>query len=63
MVTRRGQQAAVLVSIQQRQQLRDHAAPSLKSVLLEPTTQNGLLLPSRGKAQSRTTLLCLVCRN
>ena len=57
MVTRLGQHAAVLVSIQQWQQLQSHAAPSLKSVLLEPTMQDSLLLPSRGKVQTRKPLV------
>jgi antitoxin Phd len=56
MVTRRGQQAAVLVSIQQWQQLQSHIAPSLKSVLLEPAARDDLLLPQRGQSASRPIL-------
>ena len=53
MVTRRGEEAAVLVSIAQWRQLHNLARPSLKSLLLSEVGRSELDLPERGLAKRR----------
>lgn len=54
MVTRRGEEAAVLVSIAEWRQLYHAARPSLKSLLLSEKGRTELTLPKRGSAKRRT---------
>ncbi|MDD2808480.1 type II toxin-antitoxin system Phd/YefM family antitoxin [Rhodoferax sp.] len=53
LVTKRGQDAAVLVPINQWRQLQAHKPPSLKEVLLDPSARGDFLTVPRGQAQSR----------
>jgi prevent-host-death family protein len=53
-VTRRGEEAAVLVSITEWRQLHHAARPSLKSLLLSEIGKTELDLPQRGSAKRRT---------
>ncbi len=53
LVTRRGQDAAVLVPVGQWRQLQSKRQPSLKQVLLDAAARGALPLPPRGKAQRR----------
>jgi len=53
-VTRRGEEAAVLVSITQWRQLHHSARPSLKSLLLCEVGRAEFDLPQRGLAKRRT---------
>ena len=53
LVTRRGAETAVLVSIADWRRLNSDARPSLKSVLLNTVGQDDLILPSRGALKRR----------
>jgi len=50
MVTRRGTEAAVLVSVQERRQLQSAARPSLKELLLSDQARTDLVVAPRGQA-------------
>jgi prevent-host-death family protein len=52
-VTRRGEQAAVLVPIEVWNQLKDNARPTLKSLLLASGPRVDLELPERGRSKRR----------
>lgn len=52
-VTRRGEQTAVLVPIAEWQRLREAARPSLKTLLLSKADRADLVLPRRGQARRR----------
>lgn len=54
MVTRRGEEAAVLVSIAEWRQLHHAARPSLKTLLLSDIGPTELDIPQRGLAKRRT---------
>ncbi len=54
MVTRRGEEAAVLVSIAEWRQLHNAARPSLKSLLLSEVGRSDFNLPQRGESKRRT---------
>ncbi len=54
MVTRRGEEAAVLISIAEWRQLNHAARPSLKSLLLSDVGRSEFDLPQRGLAKRRT---------
>jgi antitoxin Phd len=54
MVTRRGEEAAVLVSIAEWRQLHHAARPSLKALLLSDIGRTEIRLPLRGFAKRRT---------
>ena len=54
MVTRRGEEAAVLVSIDEWRQLNHSARPSLKSLLLSDVGRSEFDLPKRGLGKRRT---------
>ena len=53
MVTKRGAEAAVLVSADQWRRLRITAQPSLKELLLSNQGRTQALIPARGKRQRR----------
>lgn len=53
MVTRRGAEAAVLVSVDEWRRLQASARPSLKSLLLSDHARTDLALPPRGHARRR----------
>lgn len=53
MVTRRGAEAAVLVSAQRWYHLQERARPSLKDVLLSDGARTENLVPERGTARRR----------
>lgn len=53
MVTKRGAEAAVLVSVQEWRRLSQAARPSLKQLLLSDEARAELQLPARGLAQRR----------
>lgn len=53
MVTRRGVEAAVLVSVDQWHHLHGRAKPSLKDVLLYDGARTENLVPERGSARRR----------
>lgn len=53
MVTKRGAEAAVLVSVQEWRRLQSAARPSLKQLLLSSAGRTELVIPARGKAQRR----------
>ena len=53
MVTKRGQEAAILVPVGQWRQLQALAAPSLKQVLLDPAGPAALVTVARGRARAR----------
>ena len=53
MVTKRGAEAAVLVSASEWRRLQASAQPSLKELLLSGSARAGLALPARGKARRR----------
>lgn len=53
LVTKRGQEAAVLVPVSQWRQLQANSQPSLKEVLLDPSAQGELLAVPRGQAKRR----------
>ena len=52
-VTRRGQETAVVVPIGEWQRLRQSARPSLKTLLLTDFARAELSIPSRGRARRR----------
>lgn len=54
MVTRRGQDAAVLVPLAQWQRLQSTAKPTLKELLLSDEGRGALNIPARGKARRRS---------
>ena len=54
MVTRRGEEAAVLVSIAEWRQLHHAARPSLKALLLSDVDRADIECPPRGLAKRRT---------
>ena len=56
MVTRRGHEAAVLLSVREWQRLQGSARPSLKSLLLSDQGRGDLNIPVRG-SQTRRSLL------
>ncbi len=53
MVTKRGAEAAVLVSVHEWRRLQSAARPSLKQLLLSNTGRSELALPQRGQARRR----------
>ncbi|MHB8947975.1 MAG: type II toxin-antitoxin system Phd/YefM family antitoxin [Rhodoferax sp.] len=53
LVTKRGQEAAVLVPVAQWRQLQANHQPSLKQVLLDTSTQGELILLPRGQGKRR----------
>lgn len=55
-VTRRGTETAVLVSMEQWRRLQATHRPSLKDLLLTDTARVELLVPERGKAHRRQTV-------
>src|SRR4051812_14616753 len=52
-VTRRGQDAAVLVPIEEWHRLKRAARPSLKALLLQPEPTFDLIVPPRGRLRRR----------
>ena len=52
-VTRRGREAAVLVTIEQWRRLQAASRPSLKDLLLAPEARTELLVPPRGQGRRR----------
>lgn len=56
LVTRRGEETAVLVPIAEWKRLSNAARPSLKSLLLSDVGRVDLQLPQRGSAGRRSTL-------
>ena len=54
MVTRRGEEAAVLISIAEWRQLHHASPPSFKSLLLSEVGRSEFDLPQRGLAKRRT---------
>jgi prevent-host-death family protein len=57
LVTRRGIEAAVLVSAAQWRQLQANSQPSLKQMLLDSAGQDDLALPQRGSAKRRPPVI------
>jgi prevent-host-death family protein len=53
-VTKRGAEAAVLVSVEEWRRLQTAARPSLKQLLLSDAARGELTLPVRGKARRRS---------
>ena len=53
MVTRRGTEAAVLVSVQEWRRLQSAARPSLKELLLSDQARTDLVVAPRGQAKRR----------
>lgn len=53
MVTKRGAEAAVLVTVQEWRRLQSAARPSLKQLLLASEARVDLLVPPRGQARRR----------
>ena len=54
MVTRRGAEAAVLVSAEEWRRRQSVARPSLKELLLSNQARTESLVPARGRARRRT---------
>lgn len=54
MVTRRGMEAAVLVSAEEWRRLQAAARPSLKELLMSNQARTDALIPARGRARRRT---------
>lgn len=54
MVTRRGAETAVIVTISEWKRLNNEARPSLKTLLLSNTNRIDFELPKRGAAKRRT---------
>ena len=54
-VTRRGEEAAVLVPIEEWRRLCQRARPSLKALLLADFARADLAVPPRGRHRRRTT--------
>jgi prevent-host-death family protein len=57
LVTRRGQQAAVLVPVRQWRRLAQAAKPTLQDLLLSDVDRSKLQIPSRVKRRSRAARL------
>lgn len=57
LVTKRGQETAVLVPINQWRQLQANKPPSLKEVLLDPSARTELLAVPRGQAKCRSPVV------
>jgi antitoxin Phd len=57
MVTRRGEQAAVLVPLEQWKRLQSSAKPSLKELLLSNEGRGALQIPARGNARRRASFV------
>jgi antitoxin Phd len=53
MVTKRGSEAAVLISVDEWRRLQAAARPSLKQLLLSEAGRGDLLVPARGNARRR----------
>ncbi|WP_158047056.1 type II toxin-antitoxin system Phd/YefM family antitoxin [Skermanella pratensis] len=53
LVTKRGADAAVLVSLHEWQRLRENARPSLKELLLAETPRGDIPVPGRGRLHRR----------
>lgn len=53
MVTKRGVEAAVLVSVEEWRRLQAAARPSLKQLLLWDSARTELAIPVRGRAKRR----------
>lgn len=53
MVTRRGAETAVLISVAEWRQLATAARPSLKELLLSDSARTEFLVPQRGAARRR----------
>lgn len=53
-VTKRGNEAAVLVPVDQWRRLQASAEPSLKQLLLADKARAALIVPARGNARRRT---------
>jgi prevent-host-death family protein len=53
MVTRRGREAAVLVSAEEWRRLQATARPSLKELLMSNQARTETLVPARGRARRR----------
>ncbi len=53
MVTKRGEEAAVLVSVEEWRRLKAAARPSLKQLLLSDSARTELQIPERGHAKRR----------
>ena len=53
MVTRRGTEAAVLVSVQEWRRLQSAARPSLKELLLSDPARTDMIVPPRGQIKRR----------
>lgn len=54
MVTKRGVEAAVLVSADEWRRLKEAAQPSLKESLLSDEARTEILVPERGQARRRS---------
>ena len=54
MVTKRGADAAVLVTVQEWQRLQQAARPTLKALLLGDQPRGDLAVPERGRLHRRT---------
>lgn len=52
-VTRRGNEAAVLVPVQEWQRLKQASRPTLKELLLAPSPRAHIVVPERGGLQRR----------
>ena len=57
LVTRRGLDTAVVVSVEEWRRLNEASRPTLKEVLLGPGPRFDLPLPRRGKAKSRPPVI------
>lgn len=57
LVTRRGVETAVLVSVAEWKRLRKAVRPSLKELLLSASARSNLALPVRGRARRRADSL------
>ncbi|MBU3539022.1 MULTISPECIES: type II toxin-antitoxin system Phd/YefM family antitoxin [unclassified Polynucleobacter] len=55
-VTKRGHEAAVLITIQEWNTLKKLAKPSLKSLLLSEQAKGDLVLPKRGQGVFRKSI-------
>jgi prevent-host-death family protein len=55
LVTRRGEDAAVLVPVAEWERLQKAASSSLKELLLAPLPRGGIPLPTRGRLHRRPT--------
>jgi antitoxin Phd len=56
MVTRRGTEAAVLISAEEWRRLQSAARPSLKALLMQDAARTDTLVPSRGRARRRAPM-------